>query len=82
MFPDASLISLQVFETTIRVLGGLLSSFYLSGGDKALLDKAVDLGERWDLGERYPLLACLQERGYDDDSMTGLPFIRPRPDVI
>ncbi|KAG1670586.1 hypothetical protein FOA52_012160, partial [Chlamydomonas sp. UWO 241] len=34
------------FEVSIRVLGGLLSSFYLSGGDQGLLDKAIDLGER------------------------------------
>ena len=31
---------------TIRILGGLLSSFYLSGGDRVLLDKAADLGTR------------------------------------
>jgi hypothetical protein len=34
------------FEINIRVLGGLLSAFYLSGGDQGLLDKATDLGER------------------------------------
>lgn len=45
-FVPYSHIHTQVFETTIRVLGGLLSSFYLSGGDQALLEKAVDLGER------------------------------------
>ncbi|ORX94313.1 mannosyl-oligosaccharide alpha-1,2-mannosidase [Basidiobolus meristosporus CBS 931.73] len=37
--------AVNVFETTIRVLGGLLSSYHLSG-DKLLLDKAVDLGDR------------------------------------
>uniref|UniRef100_A0A1B6E7L9 alpha-1,2-Mannosidase n=2 Tax=Clastoptera arizonana TaxID=38151 RepID=A0A1B6E7L9_9HEMI len=35
----------NLFEVTIRVLGGLLSIFHLSG-DKIFLDKAVDLGER------------------------------------
>ncbi|KAG1661849.1 hypothetical protein FOA52_011616 [Chlamydomonas sp. UWO 241] len=34
------------FEVNIRVLGGLLSAFYLSGGDQGLLEKAIDLGER------------------------------------
>ena len=32
----------NVFEITIRVLGGLLSTFHLSG-EKLYLDKAVDL---------------------------------------
>ena len=36
----------NLFETTIRVLGGLLSTFHLSG-EKVFLDKARDLaGER------------------------------------
>ena len=32
----------NLFETTIRVLGGLLSTYHLSG-DKIFLDKAIDL---------------------------------------
>ncbi|GAA6000206.1 hypothetical protein JCM10207_007905 [Rhodosporidiobolus poonsookiae] len=37
----------HTFEITIRVLGGLLSAYHLSGEtDKMLLDKAVDLAER------------------------------------
>jgi hypothetical protein len=35
----------SVFETTIRVLGGLLSAYDLSG-DQVFLDKARDLGDR------------------------------------
>ena len=35
----------NLFETTIRVLGGLLSAFHLSE-DNIFLDKARDLGER------------------------------------
>ena len=35
----------NVFETTIRMLGGLLSMYYLTE-DKAYLDKAQDLGDR------------------------------------
>ncbi|KAM0746133.1 glycoside hydrolase [Meredithblackwellia eburnea MCA 4105] len=34
------------FEITIRVLGGLLSAYHLSGGEKVFLDKAVDLADR------------------------------------
>jgi mannosyl-oligosaccharide alpha-1,2-mannosidase len=36
---------LSVFETTIRILGGLVSGYQLTGR-KALLAKAVDLGDR------------------------------------
>jgi len=35
----------NLFETTIRVLGGLLSAFHLSG-DNVFLEKAKDLGQR------------------------------------
>ncbi|KAL2918611.1 mannosyl-oligosaccharide alpha-1,2-mannosidase [Polyrhizophydium stewartii] len=35
----------NVFEITIRVLGGLLSSFHLSG-DRVFLDRAVELADR------------------------------------
>ena len=40
LFQDVNL-----FETTIRVLGGLLSAFHLSG-DNIFLEKAKDLGNR------------------------------------
>lgn len=33
-------------QTTIRVLGGLLSAYHLSGGDSLYLEKAVDLADR------------------------------------
>ena len=36
----------NLFETTIRVLGGLLAAFHLSAGDQALLYAAADLGAR------------------------------------
>ncbi|KAF0448079.1 mannosyl-oligosaccharide alpha-1,2-mannosidase [Gigaspora margarita] len=36
----------NVFETTIRVLGGLLSAYHLSGNDGLFLAKAIDLGDR------------------------------------
>ena len=51
-------ISVQNFEITIRLLGGLLSSYQLTG-DKRLLDLAEDLGNR--------LLPVF-------DSPTGLPY--------
>ncbi|KAF4531891.1 hypothetical protein B566_EDAN000920 [Ephemera danica] len=48
----------NLFEVTIRVLGGLLSSYHLSG-DRMFLEKALDLGER--------LLPCFE-------SPSGVPF--------
>jgi len=51
-------ISVQNFEITIRLLGGLLSSYQLTG-DKRLLDLAADLGDR--------LLPVFE-------SPTGLPY--------
>ena len=50
--------SVNVFEATIRCLGGLLSAFHLSG-DALFLGKAVDLGHR--LGKAL-------------DSDSGIPF--------
>src|SRR5438067_10853807 len=47
------------FEITIRLLGGLLSSYQLTG-DKRLLSLAEDLGRR--------LLPAF-------DSLTGLPYV-------
>ncbi|KAG2035675.1 glycoside hydrolase [Suillus americanus] len=36
----------NTFETTIRVLGGLLSAYHLSGKDPVFLEKAEELGSR------------------------------------
>ncbi|KAI0313215.1 glycoside hydrolase [Amylostereum chailletii] len=36
----------NTFETTIRVLGGLLSAYHLSGQDPLYLEKAVELADR------------------------------------
>ncbi|KAF9235130.1 glycoside hydrolase family 47 protein [Melanogaster broomeanus] len=36
----------NTFETTIRVLGGLLTAYHLSGGDPIFLEKAQELGNR------------------------------------
>ncbi|KAG1848535.1 glycoside hydrolase family 47 protein [Suillus subalutaceus] len=38
--------NLNTFETTIRVLGGLLSAYHLSGEDPVFLEKAEELGSR------------------------------------
>jgi len=51
--------NLNAFETTIRILGGLLSVYHLAGNDTLYLDKAVDLGTR--------LLPIF-------DSPTGVPY--------
>lgn len=48
----------NLFETTIRVLGGLLSTYHLSS-DKIFLDKAIDLADR--------LMASF-------DTPSGIPF--------
>ena len=37
----------QTFETTIRVLGGLVSAFYHSGGDELFYRKAVEFADMW-----------------------------------
>jgi len=39
-------VDVNLFECTIRVLGGLLSAYSLSGKDQMYLDKAKDLGDR------------------------------------
>ncbi|KAJ3340635.1 Mannosyl-oligosaccharide 1,2-alpha-mannosidase IA, partial [Kappamyces sp. JEL0680] len=43
--PDHTVHNINHFETTIRVLGGLLSAYDLDP-DQRFLDKAVDLGDR------------------------------------
>lgn len=48
----------NLFEITIRVLGGLLSAYHMTG-DELYLNKAVDLGDR--------LLTCFE-------SVSGVPF--------
>lgn len=49
---------MNLFEVTIRVMGGLLSAYHLSG-DKMFVEKATDLGQR--------LMPCF-------DSPSGIPF--------
>lgn len=45
-FTDTSGCQINLFETTIRHLGGLLAAFDISGGKHMILiEKAVELGE-------------------------------------
>lgn len=37
---------MNLFETTIRVLGGLQAAFHLTGGNRLFLHKALGLGLR------------------------------------
>lgn len=48
-FVDGS--SVQFFEVNIRILGGLLSAYYLSDGDDMYLNKAEQLADRWGASE-------------------------------
>jgi len=40
----------KFFEVVIRILGGLLSAYHLSGNDQLYLDRAVDLADRLAVG--------------------------------
>jgi mannosyl-oligosaccharide alpha-1,2-mannosidase len=60
-FTTATRQDIQIFETTIRYLGGLLAAYDVSGGTKkVLLDKAVELAEvmmgAFDTPNRMPVL--------------------------
>jgi Glycosyl hydrolase family 47 len=44
--PALQNVAVNLFETTIRVLGGLQSAFVLSGGNRVFLWRALDLGLR------------------------------------
>ncbi|EIW87221.1 glycoside hydrolase family 47 protein [Coniophora puteana RWD-64-598 SS2] len=68
----------STFETTIRVLGGLLSAYHLSGGDNIYLEKARDLGDRmlpvFDTQTGLPLskINLAQRKGVEDRDNRGL----------
>ncbi|KAF9527141.1 glycoside hydrolase [Crepidotus variabilis] len=68
----------NTFETTIRVLGGLLSAYHLSGNDQLFLDKAVDLADRMMPGFETPsglplsMVNLKKSEGVDDPSYAGL----------
>ena len=52
-------MTVNLFETTIRVLGGLQSAFVLSGGSKVFLWRAIDLGLRLSVRHWHSHLACM-----------------------
>jgi mannosyl-oligosaccharide alpha-1,2-mannosidase len=58
--------TLNVFETTIRYLGGLLSAYDLSG-ERVLIEKAVEVGEMlyvaFDTPNRMPVARWELEKG-------------------
>lgn len=68
----------NTFETTIRILGGLLSAYHLSGGDELYLTRARDLADRmlpvFDTASGLPLsMINLQKRqGVQDKDNQGL----------
>ncbi|KAF9481228.1 glycoside hydrolase family 47 protein [Pholiota conissans] len=68
----------NTFETTIRILGGLLSAYHLSDEDAMYLEKAIDLADRilpaFDTPSGLPRSQInLQDRtGIDDPNVPGL----------
>ncbi|KAJ7624463.1 glycoside hydrolase family 47 protein [Roridomyces roridus] len=68
----------NTFETTIRVLGGLLSAYDLTEGDPLYLSLATDLGERLlpvfdtPAGLPYSLVNLAQRKGVMDPDNRGL----------
>ncbi|KAF9443281.1 glycoside hydrolase family 47 protein, partial [Macrolepiota fuliginosa MF-IS2] len=68
----------STFETTIRVLGGLLSAYHLTGHDPLLLDKAIDLTDRilpvfeTASGLPLPVVNLAERKGYHATDFPGL----------
>ncbi|KAI0030615.1 glycoside hydrolase [Vararia minispora EC-137] len=68
----------NTFETTIRVLGGLLAAYHLTNGDQLYLDKAVELADRvlpaFDSGAGLPLsmVNLARRAGVADRDNSGL----------
>ncbi|KAL9716643.1 mannosyl-oligosaccharide alpha-1,2-mannosidase [Leucoagaricus gongylophorus] len=71
----------STFETTIRVLGGLLSALHLTHHDPVLLQKAVDLADRilpvFDTpsGLPLPVVNLGEKKGYHTTDYPGLVSI-------
>lgn len=53
-------VTVNLFETTIRVLGGLQSAFVLSGGNRVFLWRALDLGLRLSVRHQHSQLRFLR----------------------
>ncbi|SJL08272.1 related to alpha-mannosidase [Armillaria ostoyae] len=64
--------SFNTFETTIRVLGGLLSAYHISGEDPLYLERAVDLADRLlpvfdtPTGLPLPMVNLVERKGIPD----------------
>ena len=65
-------------QTTIRVLGGLLTAYHLSDEDPIFLEKAKDLADRlmpvFDTPSGLPrsLVNLAQKKGYDEPQMPNI----------
>ncbi|KAF1983774.1 glycoside hydrolase family 47 protein [Aulographum hederae CBS 113979] len=68
-FSKSSLESINVFETTIRYLGGFIAAYDLSG-DRRLLDKALEVGEMlyvaFDTVNRMPITRWNPNSAFSD----------------
>ncbi|KAF5363149.1 hypothetical protein D9758_008360 [Tetrapyrgos nigripes] len=68
----------STFETTIRILGGLLSAYHLSGNDPLYLNLAVDLANRilpvFDTSSGLPQskVNLAERKGYPNDEFPNL----------
>ncbi|KAG6852793.1 hypothetical protein C0991_009096 [Blastosporella zonata] len=68
----------NTFETTIRVLGGLLSAYHLSDNDELYLEKATELADRMlpvfetETGLPYPMVNIGKGHGVPDEHSAGL----------
>ncbi|KAG5718272.1 Mannosyl-oligosaccharide 1,2-alpha-mannosidase MNS3, partial [Termitomyces sp. T112] len=68
----------NTFETTIRVLGGLLSAYHLSNEDPLYLERAVELADRilpafeTHLGLPLPMVNLGKRQGVFDKDLRGL----------
>ncbi|KAG7100035.1 hypothetical protein E1B28_001821 [Marasmius oreades] len=72
------LVLFSLLQTTIRVLGGLLSAYHLSGEDTLYLDKAIELADRimptFDTpsGLPYPSVNLAKRTGIPDKALPHL----------
>ncbi|KAF8907715.1 glycoside hydrolase family 47 protein [Gymnopilus junonius] len=70
--------SFNTFETTIRVLGGLLAAYHLSDQDPLFLEKAKDLANRimpvFDTPSGLPrsLVNLAKKQGFDEPNMPNI----------
>ncbi|KAK0200947.1 glycoside hydrolase family 47 protein [Desarmillaria ectypa] len=67
--------SFSTFETTIRVLGGLLSAYHISGEDPLYLERAIDLADRLlpafdtPTGLPLPMVNLVERKGIPDKEL-------------